>query len=75
MTRDDTHGNQQLCIKIMDKLSDTQLTRSEKQIIKEEIKAGSNMTIMIFKFYLQSGELDFFVRRLKNVAAPRSNFD
>ena len=30
------------------------------------------MTFMIFKFYLQSSEFEFFIRRLKNVAGTRT---
>jgi len=35
--------------------------------VKSEIEAHSHMVMMIFKFYLQSNEYDFFLRRLKNV--------
>lgn len=30
------------------------------------------MVTMIFKFYLQSGELDFFIRRLRNLVTSPS---
>lgn len=38
----------------------------------KELKEMSNMVMMIFKFFLQSKEYTFFVRRLKNVAVTRT---
>jgi len=37
-----------------------------------ELSQQSNMVMMIFKFFLQSKEYSFFVRRLKNVAMTRT---
>lgn len=39
----------------------------EKNLIQQQLDLGSHMVTMIFKFYLQSGELDFFIRRLRNL--------
>lgn len=38
----------------------------------KELSQQSNMVMMIFKFFLQSKEYSFFVRRLKNVAMTRT---
>lgn len=35
----------------------------------------ASMISMIFRFFLQSGEYNFFVKRLKNVVASRYNAD
>lgn len=40
--------------------------------MESELAAQSSMVMMIFKFFLQSKEYTFFVRRLKNVAMTRS---
>ena len=40
--------------------------------MEHELLAQSNMVMMIFKFFLQSKEYTFFVRRLKNVAMTRT---
>ena len=49
------------------------LTFEEAKILHLELQAVSNMVMMIFKFFLQSKEYTFFVRRLKNVAVTRTN--
>ena len=49
------------------------LDSDEKLVIKNEIQAGSSMTLMIFRFYLQSQEYSFFLRRLKNVAMTKQS--
>lgn len=33
--------------------------------------SSASMISMIFKFFLQSGEYDFFIKRLRNVAATK----
>ena len=35
----------------------------------------ASMISMIFRFFLQSGEYEFFVKRLKNVVASKVNSD
>lgn len=50
-----------------------ELDQDEKFVIKNEIAAGSSMTLMIFRFYLQSQEYSFFLRRLKNVAMTKQS--
>lgn len=40
--------------------------------METELSQQSNMIMMIFKFFLQSKEYTFFVRRLKNVAMTRT---
>lgn len=42
--------------------------------MEKELSQQSNMVMMIFKFFLQSKEYTFFVRRLKNVAMTRTSF-
>ena len=44
----------------------------EAKVLKAELDSGSNMVMMIFKFFIQSKEYSFFLRRLKNVAVTRS---
>ena len=48
-------------------LATVDLTPEEHKTVAGQIEGGSHMVAMIFKFYLQSGESDFFVRRLKNL--------
>jgi|LauGreDrversion4_2_1035121.scaffolds.fasta_scaffold1236422_1 hypothetical protein len=43
------------------------MTQIEKDKIRQELAADSHMVLMIFKFYLQSNEYEFFIRRLRNV--------
>lgn len=49
-----------------------ELNNDQIETLTRELEANSNMVIMIFKFFLQSYEFDFFVRRLKNVASTRA---
>ena len=48
------------------------IEKEEAQILRNELENKQNMVLMIFKFFLQSKEYSFFVRRLKNVAATRT---
>jgi len=48
-------------------LDATELSKQEKDKVKSELELQSHMVMMIFKFYLQSNEYDFFIRRLRNV--------
>jgi hypothetical protein len=41
--------------------------------MESELLAQSNMVMMIFKFFMQSKEYTFFIRRLKNVAMTRKS--
>ena len=53
------------------------MSQKEKDKIKKELADDSQMVLMIFKFYLQSNEHEFFMRRLRNVTGtsmPESNF-
>ena len=45
----------------------------EKAIVREEIESQNNMLLMIFRFFLQSGEFEFFVRRVKNVVITKAS--
>ncbi len=47
------------------------ITDEEKSVLVEEIKDFNSMVYMIFRFFLQSGEYKFFIRRLKNVAITK----
>jgi hypothetical protein len=47
------------------------LNDEEKEIIREEMQTQSSMIMMIFRFFLQSNEYMFFIRRLKNVAMTK----
>jgi len=47
------------------------LTAEEKDAIQGELASGNSMVLMIFRFFLQSNEYQFFIRRLKNVALTR----
>jgi hypothetical protein len=49
----------------------TDLEAFEKEVISKEVNEGSSMTLMIFRFFLQSQEYQFFLRRLKNVAMTK----
>jgi hypothetical protein len=52
-------------------LASAPLSAEEAKMVLTQIEQNSNMVSMIFKFYLQSGETEFFVRRLRNlVMAP-----
>ena len=42
------------------------LKPAEKEIVREELEAKNNKIILIFRFLLQSGQYQFFIRRLKN---------
>ena len=35
------------------------------------VSSSTSMVLMIFRFYIQSGEYDFFIKRLKNVAVTK----
>lgn len=48
------------------------LEHEEAKVLRGELTNGSNMVMMIFKFFIQSKEYSFFLRRLKNVAVTRS---
>ena len=48
------------------------LEQEEAKTLRAELEGGSNMVMMIFKFFIQSKEYSFFLRRLKNVAVTRS---
>jgi hypothetical protein len=54
-------------------LDQTNLSKEEKVTVKTQIENGSHMVAMIFKFFLQSGEYEFFVRRLKNLVTQPSH--
>ena len=45
-----------------------------KNIGRLDLHSSSKMIAMIFRFYMQSKELKFFVKRLKNVAQTKINF-
>lgn len=47
------------------------LSEDEKEIIREEMQTQNSMIMMIFRFFLQSNEYQFFIRRLKNVAMTK----
>ena len=51
------------------------IEKEEAQILRNELENKQNMVLMIFKFFLQSKEYSFFVRRLKNVAATRTGLN
>ena len=51
------------------------IDKEEAQILRSELENKQNMVLMIFKFFLQSKEYSFFVRRLKNVAATRTGLN
>lgn len=48
------------------------LTNEEALAMNNELANKANMVMMIFKFFFQSKEYNFFVRRLKNVAVTRT---
>lgn len=50
------------------------LTDQEVQVVMEELEAKSSMILMIFRFFLQSSEYPFFIRRLKNVVMTKASF-
>ena len=50
------------------------LNDQEIKVILEEVEAKSSMILMIFRFFLQSGEYPFFIRRLKNVVMTKASF-
>jgi hypothetical protein len=50
-------------------LASADLPEAQSQQVRKQIDSGSQMIAMIFKFYLQSGELDFFLRRLANLTS------
>lgn len=50
------------------------LTEEEVRIVQEELDAKSSMILMIFRFFLQSSEYAFFIRRLKNVVMTKVSF-
>jgi len=64
LKKDDNEGLLKLYLKVLDA---TDLTKKEKEKVKSEIESHSHMVMMIFKFYLQSNEYDFFIKRLRNV--------
>lgn len=49
------------------------LNEEEIMVIREELQAQSSMIMMIFRFFLQSGEFQFFIRRLKNVVMTKAS--
>ena len=60
---------------IIDKLIRTRgdLNENEISIVSEELQSQSSMILMIFRFLLQSGEYQFFIRRLKNVVMTKAS--
>ncbi len=50
------------------------LNEEEIRIVKEELDAKSSMILMIFRFFLQSSEYSFFIRRLKNAVMTKVSF-
>lgn len=50
------------------------LTEQEARVVMEELEAKSSMILMIFRFFLQSSEYPFFIRRLKNVVMTKASF-
>ena len=54
---------------ILDELP--QMSSEERQIVREELQDPAGMIAMIFRFFLQSQEYSFFIRRLKNVAITK----
>jgi len=49
------------------------LSENEISVVLDELKAQSSMIMMIFRFFLQSGEYQFFLRRLKNVVMTKAS--
>lgn len=49
------------------------LNDQEVTVVKEELDAKSSMILMIFRFFLQSNEYQFFIRRLKNVVMTKAS--
>jgi len=47
----------------------------EADTLNSDAASTASMISMIFRFFLQSGEYDFFVKRLKNVVASKQNAD
>ncbi|CDW72601.1 UNKNOWN [Stylonychia lemnae] len=56
---------------ILNAINSKDLSESEKSIIREELQTQNSMIMMIFRFFLQSNEYQFFIRRLKNVAMTK----
>lgn len=50
------------------------LSEQEVRVVMEELEAKSSMILMIFRFFLQSSEYPFFIRRLKNVVMTKASF-
>lgn len=79
--------NEQLFSEILRKLPSyssgekDSLSVDEKQYLLQEIKStkrgfqtSGSMINMIFKFFLQSGEYSFFVKRLKNMLSAKEGY-
>ena len=49
------------------------MNEQEVTVVKEELDAKSSMILMIFRFFLQSNEYQFFIRRLKNVVMTKAS--
>ena len=49
------------------------LNEQEVNVVKEELDSKSSMILMIFRFFLQSNEYQFFIRRLKNVVMTKAS--
>ena len=58
-------------LSIVSQVPSKDLSEDEKEIIREEMQTQSSMIMMIFRFFLQSNEYQFFVRRLKNVSMTK----
>ena len=56
---------------ILSQIPQKDLSEDEKEVVREEMQTQSSMIMMIFRFFLQSSEYQFFIRRLKNVSMTK----